>query len=180
MRPFTILLTLAGLCLLSPACRKKDKPEPDSPLKPLTEVLPGIWNTTTYKATAEVELSGVKYELIRSIKNGQLKCVVNGDASQLHFEGQGTFETSIRIAGQDLQTTEQFFGFSEQNASYQIVGYEKNKFDMVRKTGNTSVIAVQVARDGDNKLKFTFQEQENIENLGMILFTYEYSLLKEE
>lgn len=161
------------------SCKKKSKTDPEPPVKPLKELLPGTWRSTTYKASARITLSGVEYELIRSVKNGEINCVVNAAFDRLHFEGQGTFETSIRVAGQNLQTMDQLFSYSQQNSSYQITKAEANSFEMVRVgESNPNTIVVQVTRQSDNQLKITFEQGENIENLGMVNFQYEYTLTK--
>ncbi|MFN4300204.1 MAG: hypothetical protein ACK4EX_10820 [Thermaurantimonas sp.] len=161
------------------SCKKKSKTDPEPPIKPLKELLPGTWRSTTYKASALIVLSGVEYELIRSIKNGELNCVINAAFDRLHFEGQGTFETTIRVAGQNLQTMDQLYSYSQQNSSYQITKAEVNSIEMVRiGESNPNTIVVQVTRQSDNQLKITFEQAENVENLGMVNFKYEYTLTK--
>lgn len=161
------------------SCKKKSKTDPEPPIKPLKELLPGTWRSNTYKATARITLAGVDYELIRTIKNGEIACVINADFDHLHFEGQGTFETTIRVAGQDLQTMDQLFSYSQQNSGYQIIKAEVNSFEMVRiGENNPQTIIVQVTRQTDNQLIISFLQAENIENLGMVNFQYEYTLTK--
>lgn len=182
MHRFAIYWLLTAIVMTNISCRKKNNPPPDDNQTPLNQLLPGNWNTISYKAKAMVSLSGVEYEISRVIKNGQISLAVQSAADRLHFEGQGTFETSIRVQGQNLQTMDQIFGYSDQNAAYQIIKFEKNRFEMARATGGSSSmsILVLVQRESDTKITISFQEPENIENLGMVEFNYEYTLEKTE
>ncbi|GCD77172.1 hypothetical protein JCM31826_06540 [Thermaurantimonas aggregans] len=172
-------LFLSLLIATTISCKKKSKTDPEPPIKPLKELLPGSWRSITYKASARITLSGVEYELIRSVKNGEINCVINAAFDRLYFEGQGTFETTIRVAGQNLQTMDQLFSYSQQNSNYQITTAEVNSFEMVRVgESNPNTIVVQVVRQSDNQLKISFEQAENIENLGMVNFQYEYELTK--
>ena len=184
MRRFTIywLLCLSGLLLTHTSCRKKKNPPPQDNQPPLNQILPGKWNVTSYNAKATITLSGVEYEVTRVIKSGDISMMVQPDAVRLYFEGQGTFETSIRVQGQNLQTMDQIFGYSEQNAAYEIIRFEKDRFDMARATGGSSAlsISVTVTRANDKRISISYKEPENIENLGMVDYTYTYTLDKTE
>lgn len=182
MNRLGLYLLVMAFVMSGAACRKKNNPPADTPQKPLQQILPGIWNTISYKAEASVTLSGVEYEVHRKIKSGQISCIVSPSAERLHLEGQGTFETTIRIQGQNLQTSDQQFGYSEQNSAYQIIKFEKDRFEMSRSSSGPSAapILVLVHRDSDSKITLKFKESENIENLGVIEFSYEYIIEKIE
>ncbi len=176
------LICLSALVLANTSCRKKKDPPPTDTQVPLNQILPGKWNTTFYSARAVVTLAGVEYEVIRLIKSGTISMIVQPNADRLHFEGEGTFESTIRVQGQNLQITDQLFGYSDQNAVFEIISYEKDRFEIVRASGSSTAtrITVNVERANDTKITLTFKEPENIENLGMVDFTYTYTLEKTE
>ncbi|MFN3952186.1 MAG: hypothetical protein ACK4KT_07280 [Thermaurantimonas sp.] len=177
------LICLSAFVLLTEtSCRKKKNPPPTDNQVPLNQILPGKWSTDSHSARALVTLSGVEYEIIRQVKSGTISMIVRPDADRLHFEGQGIFETTILVQGQNLQTTDQMFGYSDQNAAYEIISFEKDRFEMARASGGSTAtrITVNVERANDAKITLSFKDLENIENLGMVEFTYTYTLDKTE
>lgn len=169
---FGLLLVFAVLF----GCRKKNNDHPNTPIAPLTEILPGIWNVVQFKGTSTLNLSGVEYQLERNLKDGTLSVVFNAGLSQMHFSGAGTFETSIKASGQILQKMDQKFGFSEQNSLYLIVSVGTNFLKIMPGISNGIETTAEIQRLNTDEIALTLSQTEQIENFGPIVFKNEYTL----
>ncbi|MGK0637974.1 hypothetical protein [Schleiferia thermophila] len=168
---------LVGFAIIA-GCKKKNTSQQDPPLAPLSEILPGTWSVTDFSGSASLNLSGVEYQLERKIKSGELIAVFPSDLSQMHFSGEGIFETSIKVSGQILQKMDQPFSYSEQNTLYTITFVGTNSLNLAPGTASGGETTADIRRNNTTEIVLLISQSENIENLGPIIFKNEYTLQK--